>query len=219
MTYSSRTLGTLGLLLTLIAAMPACVGDATRDPYEAVTHNPIPRQNQERALLVDSKTSANSALIASTFGPTEAADALSAGMEKRWGLDVAPPSFKDVTPIRILVTKKYNVTETSYSVLRAEVYAFPGKVAEKLSIVSAFRWDDWKAWGKEFHTGLPVPFKTWNNTPVVTEGELRWLRDTLEQRGATTAFVLRGEWGSGIDDNKLLARLYADLMARAKTTP
>lgn len=211
MTCAPRIVG----LLVLWAATLACDRDVVRDPYETVTHNPIPRRNGEKALLVDSKTSAKSVLIVTTLGPTEVAAALSSGMEKRWGLDVVPPSFGADTPVRILVTKKYNVTETSDSVLRSEVYAFPGRTAERLSIVLVYRRDHWRSWGKEFHTGITVPFRTWNNTPVVTEGELTWFREQLEQRGATTAFALQSEWSSGIPNSDLLPKLYVELAGRA----
>lgn len=166
--------------------------------------SPITKRLGQNGLLVEGRP-VTGVLFAVALPDSETSSRLSLAMEKQWGLGPAEGFGSKRRPTTVLQSKQFNVGEDgSYSVMRTVVFGYQGREVTPVSLVFVDRKDVWKDWGREFHTGIVMPFKTWNENPLLTETDLKWVQQAL---GESAQHRLLVDFLIGVDNEEIVGDL------------
>lgn len=186
--------------------MAACMSDAGKTDYEKITGNPIPRLHKETVLWKAEGSPAKGVLIGVAQPPEAVVKELEAVIETRWGVAERDLSFTDA--LASFRSKPYNVAPEALSSVIVKIHRFPQR--DDLSMIELRRLDKWRDWGRDFHTGLPVPWKVWTSADIVTKGELDTVLDHFAKARVRTASAFP-VWPRGVDDAAAAAAILEKL--------
>lgn len=119
-------------------------------------------------------------------------------------------------------TRRYNQADGADGWSQAEFSCIDGASVVRdcpLTLVGIRRIDHWRGWGREFHTGIPVPWKVRTESYLVTSKETAMADRAIRNRWTASQPIPVRLWWEPLLDVELLEQVVASCGSAGRAAP